>query len=97
MKTHNSPSAIVPKELTETDHQSISELRKALESAILNSNADAIAGLCTDDVKLLHPNTPLITGKEAIKEHEAKVLEIVKVVRLELTPVEIYGIDNFSI
>ena len=96
MKTFNSSEDEVSFELTNSDHEAITDLRKAIGNAIKNGDVDAFAELCTDDVKLLHPNTPLIIGKEAFIEHETKILEMVKVIKLEFSPVEVFGVNNLA-
>ncbi len=82
--------------LTQADHQAIVELREAIVGAILESDADAYAALCTDDVRLLHPSTPLITGRTALRDHNARVFEVVRVTKLVLSPVEVYGMGNLA-
>jgi len=78
-------------ELSKSDLQAIESLRFEIEKAIINGNADHIADLCTDDVQLLHPDTPLITGKKALRDHEAEILKMVHVIYLKLSPVLIEG------
>ncbi|MFC2121309.1 YybH family protein [Bacteroidota bacterium] len=76
--------------LSESDHQAIDDLRTKLVNAILDGDADAYADLCTEDVHLLHPNTPLVTSRNALRQQEARVFEIVNVSKLVLTPVDTY-------
>ena len=77
--------------LSEADRQAIVDLRVALVGAILEGDADAYTALCTDDVHLLHPSTPLITGRTALRDQEARVFEVVRVTKLVLSPVEVYS------
>ena len=80
--------ALIP---TPLDLQDIDDLRAAVVSAVLKGDADAYAALCTEDVRLLHPNTPIVTGREALRKQEALVFEAVRITKLELSPIEIYG------
>jgi uncharacterized protein (TIGR02246 family) len=82
--------------LTENDLQEINALRSAITEAILNGNADKMADLCMDDVYLLHPDTDLIEGKKAMRDHEAEILKFVRVAKLKLTPVVINGDENIA-
>jgi FMN-dependent NADH-azoreductase len=80
-----------PPTLTDADLVAIASLRTAVTAAILAGDAAAYAALCTDDVRLLHPGTPLITGQSELEAHNAAVFEAVTVTSLTLTPVEVYG------
>jgi FMN-dependent NADH-azoreductase len=80
-----------PATLTDADFEAIASLRTAVTAAILAGDAAAYAMLCTDDVRLLHPGTPLITGRAELEAHNAAMFEAVRVTSLTLTPVEVYG------
>jgi FMN-dependent NADH-azoreductase len=77
--------------LTDADLDAIASLRTAVTAAILEGDAAAYAVLCTDDVRLLHPDNPLITGRAELEAHNAAIFEAVTVTSLTLTPVEVYG------
>ena len=59
-------------------------------------DAIAYADLCDDDILILHPNAPIITGREELIGHNAQIFEIVDVTSLELAPVEIYGTGDLA-
>jgi len=82
--------------ISETDKLTFDSLRIAIVNAILDGDANAMADLCSDDALLLHPNTSLISGKDALRDHEAKIFETLRVTKLTLTPVEIYGMGNLA-
>ena len=82
--------------LSTEDKEAIEQLRNNIISAILTENVNAYADLCTDDVRLLHPGSPIITGREELINHIAPMFEAIKVTSLILTPVEIYGIGDLA-
>lgn len=59
--------------------------------AIVTGDAAAYADLCTEDVRLLHADTPLITGRAELQAHNAAIFEAITVTNLELSPVEVCG------
>ena len=77
--------------LTPEDLAAIDELRDAVTSAIIAGDAAGYANLCTDDVRLLHAGSPIISGRAELEAHNAAMFEAVTVTSLMLTPVEIYG------
>ncbi len=82
--------------MSEEDLAAIAALRRAVVAAIEAGDAAAYASLCTEDVHLLHSDTPLITGREELEAHNAAMFEVVSVTSLELTPVEIYGTGDLA-
>ena len=78
------------------DKDAITELRNNVVLAIKTGDADAYGNLCEIDVRLLHPNTTIINGREELVKHNAAMFEAVKVTSLVLTPVEVYGIGNLA-
>ena len=74
----------------------IDSLRAALESVIEAGDAAAYADLCFDDVRLLHPGSPIVTGRKELISHNAPFFKSYNVKRLDLTPVEIYGTDDLA-
>lgn len=81
--------------LSEKDKTELNQLRNNLISAILNGDPNAYANQCTDDIRLLHPGTPMVSGREDLIEHVQPVPGR-KVINLVLTPVEIYGIGDLA-
>ena len=49
-------------ELTAEDVAAIANLRDALTNAIIAGDAATYASLCTEEVRLLHAGSPIITG-----------------------------------
>ena len=74
----------------------IGELRDSVINAIVAGDAAAYASLCTEDVRLLHAGSPIITGKAELEAHNAAMFEAVAVTSLVLTPVEIYGTGDVA-
>ena len=83
-------------ELTPEDMAAIDELRDAVTSAIIAGDAAAYANLCTEDVRLLHAGSPIITGRMELEAHNAAIFEAVNVTSLVLTPVEVYGAGDLA-
>lgn len=82
--------------LSADDLAAIAALRQAVVDAIEAGDAAAYAALCTEDVRLLHSDTPLVTGRDELQAHNAAIFEVVSVTRLELTPVHIYGVGDLA-
>ncbi len=83
-------------ELAAEDLTAIDNLREALTNAIIAGDAATYASLCTEDVRLLHAGSPIITGKAELEAHNAAIFEAVTVSTLELTPVEVYGTGDLA-
>ena len=83
-------------ELTAEDVAAISDLRDALTNAIIAGDAATYAALCTEDVRLLHAGSPIITGKAELEDHNAEIFEAITVKSLKLTPVEVYGTGDLA-
>lgn len=77
--------------LSTADINAITGLRLALIEAIESGDAITYGDLCIDDVQLLHSGAPIITGRADLVKHNAAMFRAVKVINLELTPLEIYG------
>jgi ketosteroid isomerase-like protein len=77
--------------MTECLLTAIDELRDSVTNAIVAGDAAAHANLCSEDVRLLHAGSPIITGRAELEAHNAAMFEAVAVTSLVLTPVEIYG------
>ena len=85
-----------PSILSAEDLDAIASLRREVTEAIVNGDAAAYAELCTEDVRLLHTNAPLITGRAELREHNAAIFEAIAVTHLELSPVDIYGVGDLA-
>ncbi len=83
-------------ELTAEDIAAIDNLRDALTNAIIAGDAATYASLCTEDVRLLHAGSPIITGRAELEAHNAEIFETVTVEGLKLTPVELYGTGDLA-
>ncbi len=83
-------------ELTPEDLTLIDKLRDAVTSAIVAGDAAAYANLCTEDVRLLHAGSQIITGRAELEAHNAAMFEAVTVTSLVLTRVEIYGTGDLA-
>ena len=82
--------------LSAADLESLAGLRLALIDAIEAGDATAYAALCTEDVQLLHADSPLITGRQELETHNAAIFEAVTVANLDLTPVDVYGVGDLA-
>jgi FMN-dependent NADH-azoreductase len=82
--------------LTSDDLRAIDELRDSLVNAIEAGDAVAYAGLCNDDVQLLHAGSQIISGTAELEAHNAEIFEAVSVSSLVLTPVVIYGSGDLA-
>lgn len=85
-----------PLSLSAADLDAIASLRQAVIEAIVAGDAAAYADLCTEDVRLLHANAPLITGREELRAHNAAMFEAVTVTSLKLTAVEVSGVGDLA-
>ncbi len=83
-------------ELSAEDVAAIANLRDALTNAIIAGDAATYASLCTEDVRLLHAGSPIITGKAELEVHNAEIFEVITVKSLKLTPVEVYGTGDLA-
>ncbi len=83
-------------ELATEDLTAIDNLREAVTSAIIAGDAAAYANLCTEDVRLMHAGSPIITGRTELEAHNAAIFEAVTVTSLLLTPVEVYGTGDLA-
>lgn len=88
--------AAQPPNLSAPDLDDIASPRQALIDAIVAGDAAAYADLCTEDVRLLHANAPLITGRAELRAHNAAMFEAVTVTSLELFPVDVYGVGDLA-
>lgn len=82
--------------LSTSDLQAITALRTALVEAITAGDAAEYAALCTEDVQLLHPNAPLVTGRADLEAHNAAIFDAVKVINLVLSPVVVSGAGDLA-
>ncbi len=83
-------------ELTPEDLMAIDELRDALTGAIVAGNSAAYASLCTENVRLLHPGSEIVSGVTELEAHNADMFEAVSVVSLVLAPVDIHGSGDLA-
>ena len=89
-------SVNLSKPLSQEDKDAISELRNDLISAIKAGDAKAYGQLCSDSVRLMHPNSPIFNGRKELIKHNAEMFDVVKVNSLVLKPIDIYGIGDLA-
>ncbi|MCH7875302.1 MAG: hypothetical protein IH965_08415 [Gemmatimonadetes bacterium] len=77
--------------LSESDRQGIEHVRTALREAILGGDAEAYAACYTADGFVMHQDTPYVQGTAAIKEHTQEIFDVLRVTKLDLTPVVVNG------
>lgn len=82
--------------LNENDKDAIRNLRDQLVRAILAGDAVAYADSYAPDGILMHPETPLVQGSEALLEYAKHVYAAVKVTRLVLTTLTLDGDGNVA-
>ncbi|MHC5066098.1 MAG: YybH family protein [Planctomycetota bacterium] len=82
--------------LTDADREAIDTLRERLTEAILAGDTDAYLSCLTDNATLLHPDSPQVRGKEALRTYLTGMFEAVSVDLLELKPVIVEGGDRFA-
>ncbi len=70
-------------ELPQSDLAAIKELHDRWIKAELTRNIPELIELCTDDVRLLPPAAPVLTGKDAVAEFLAGAETAVKDIRIE--------------
>ena len=75
--------------LSANDRHGIAAIRSDLVSAILAGDSSAYAQCFTADGILMHPDTPLVRGREALKAYGAQVFAVVNVTKLVLTPITV--------
>ena len=74
----------------------IEEARSAAVSAVLAGIAEAYADCYTTDGVVIHPDTPYIRGRPAIRQYAAKLFKTLKVTRCVLTPVIVGGSGDIA-
>jgi uncharacterized protein (TIGR02246 family) len=67
-----------------------------LREAILGGDAEAYAACYTADGFVMHQDTPYVQGTAAIKEHTQKMFDVLKVTKLDLTPVVVDGAEGVA-
>ncbi len=82
--------------LSESDRQGIEHVRTALREAILGGDAEAYAACCTADGFVMHQDTPYVQGTAAIKEHAQEIFDVLRVTKLDLTPVVVDGAEGVA-
>lgn len=77
-------------------HSKIDETRSAVFSATLAGDADAYAACYTSDGVVIHPDTPYIRGRPALRDYVAKVFQTLKITRNIPTPVIVSGSGSIA-
>ncbi len=90
-----------PAELTEKDKSDIEAITKIFEESMLARDFDALAKLYTEDAWLMAPNTPLVKGREKIKESNKAGPPFTKFVlnniEIDGTPDLVYVIGTYEL
>ena len=82
--------------LSSADLEALADLRAKLVDAIVTGDAGGYAALCTEDVKLLHSDAPLVRGRAELEAHNAEIFRAVSITSLELLPVEVFGTGDLA-
>ncbi len=82
--------------LSESDRQGIEHVRTALREAILGGDAEAYAACYTADGFGMHQDTPYVQGTAAIKQHTQEIFDVLRVTKLDLTPVVVDGAEGVA-
>ncbi len=77
--------------LSSADLEALADMRAQLVEAIVAGDARGYAALCTEDVKLLHSDAPLVRGRAELEAHNAEIFRAVSITSLDLLPVEVSG------
>ena len=77
--------------LTVDDRDGIDTIRNALVDAILRGDADSYAECFTSDGVLMHPDSPPVRGREALRQYVTQMFSVVEITKLVLTPVILEG------
>ena len=77
--------------LSDSDRQAIDDLRERLRRAILEGSTDSYLSCLTDDAVIIHPDSPQVRGKEALRPYLATMFDAVTVGHLEFHPVVVNG------
>jgi uncharacterized protein (TIGR02246 family) len=76
------------------DLEKIDAARSAVVSAILAGDADAYAACYTPDGVVIHPDSPYVRGRRALRYYAQQIFEALKVTRLVNSSVIIAGGGN---
>ena len=82
--------------LSPDDRKGIDRVRAALRQSILSGDSATYASCFTADAFVMHQDTPLVRGTEAIKEHTQQAFDVVRVTKLDLSPVLVDGADGVA-
>jgi uncharacterized protein (TIGR02246 family) len=82
--------------LDSDDRRKIDEARSALVSAVLAGDAEAYARGYTTDGVVMHPDTPYLRGRGAVRQYATELFQALKVKRLDLSPLIVAGTGNLA-
>jgi uncharacterized protein (TIGR02246 family) len=80
--------------LKDEDRSGVDQARERLISAILNQDPDAYAMSFTEDGIVIHPESPYVLGRKAIRAYIAEVFRNARVTRLEVSPLIVEGNED---
>jgi uncharacterized protein (TIGR02246 family) len=77
--------------LTDKELKGIDSAREAIRVAILKGDAEAYALAFTEDGVVMHPDSPLVQGREALRNYVTELFSMVSIAKLEFHPVIVEG------
>ena len=80
--------------LKDEDRSGVEQAREAIVSAILNQDPDAYAMSFTEDGILIHPESPFVRGRKALRSYVAEIFRNAKVTQLEISPLVVEGNED---
>ena len=82
--------------LTQEDLKGIDDAREAIRTAILESDAEAYALAFTENGVVMHPDSPLVQGRDALRNYVSELFNAVSITKLEFSPVIVEGNDGIA-
>lgn len=80
----------------QSDLEAINELQRLVDSAIIAGDSEAYVALITDDAVLLPPNSPPVSGKEAIRAWNERMSAQFRIERYEPVDDEVIVMDGWA-
>jgi uncharacterized protein (TIGR02246 family) len=77
--------------LNDEDLKGIDGAREAIRIAILDGSPEAYALAFTENGVVVHPDSPLVQGRDALKSYVSDLFKAVSITKLEFCPVTVEG------